>query len=373
MANTQPTPPKFNMQDIIDMLMMNQNGKGGSSASDLNFLNNDVFGALTGTANDALRLSDEEAFQQYAPTTYSLQNGDENSTENIILGYMDEGNSAIKVKREVLALALPEQEQKLMLDLVDTLDKERNDYSKYARTPKVDAFTKMGLPHASERFTPGVDIGQDAFQNAMREMQSAQNGIDRRARLEPPLPIGNEDDEQLNLMKQQILDEWIKNKEGPFKFAAQPDARPGPIQQDPNNPNIQRLAINEAKNRLDEPRRQADRAMYVAFSQFSKQLLTGTPEQKALAQRGIAGLVAQQKAKQVLASNETNRKIGIGSEDRASSSMPVLGKDHPVRVQRRIMQLTSDKITSGLEAAGITPTNMALFKRLLAAKGVKNG
>lgn len=397
MVTPAPTPPKFNMQDIIDILMMNQGKKGGTSATDLNFLNNDVFGALTGTANTQPELSEDEAFEQFMPTMMSLIDADPNSSEALILAQLEDGDSPISVKRQILELALPTAEQNLMLDLVDTISKEKADYTKWQRTPKEDAFTKMGLRHGDERFLP-EDIHPEAFQGALQEYQTAQGAVDQRLgkisadygvsmdwlkggasgpaeMVGPGASTVQPTGQKGNLLEQvgqmfagfrdekpatpkkpgyeptftgDLLGDLVSNFQGSAKFRGKQNAASSSTQ----SPGMSAKGVDKAALQKQIT------ARYLAE-------LAGAP---APAMQGSIGddMVWDSKTRQFRAPTG-NEKVGSKSRTQATNLRD------PVAAQANILQLISDGITADMEASAYTPANMDLLKRLLAAKGMKNG
>ena len=91
------------LQTVIDMLISNMNGKGGTSATNLNLLGNDIFSAVTGTSNDKPLLTQEEAIAQYQPTLANiLSTGDANSVEYNLADLIAQGVPVVTIKREIL-------------------------------------------------------------------------------------------------------------------------------------------------------------------------------------------------------------------------------------------------------------------------------
>ena len=131
------------VQEMIAMLVANMGGKGSTSAADLNLLGNDIFGAVTGTYNEKPQLTPEQEMLQYAPYMTSLLNSpDQMSFEAEIARDIESGESPVTIKRLLLARVangtIPPEEEKILLDVVDTLFAEKQKYNEYLMKPKED-------------------------------------------------------------------------------------------------------------------------------------------------------------------------------------------------------------------------------------------
>lgn len=361
---TEPSP-NF-MTQLLNALMLNINGKGGSSASDFNLLGNDNFAALTGTASDPPELTEEQAYQQFMPTMFGIAQGDPNSIEGNILGAMNDGNSVVQMKRDILAQGLLTQEEKLYLDLIDTLDKERNEYTKYQRTPKVDSFTKMGLPHASERFVP-EDFAPDAFQGALKEWQSAKTGVDKRlATIDsqftnptPTLTAGTEKGPStLQGINNILLGSGMKWDGKSF------DANIEALKSRPQDRPLLEILNGSPK----EWNQSAFDALNESFTTRNTRKENVETQKQDKRTRDIR----RQYAMEMAGAPITAAQGSIGDGANITRHQATNVRD-PVASQERILALISQKIATGMDESGYTPTNIALLKRLLAAKGSKNG
>jgi hypothetical protein len=99
-------------------------------------LGSDIFGAVTGTYNEKPQLTPEQEMLQYAPYMTSLLNSaDQMSVEAEIARFVDAGDPPPTIKRYILGKvadgSIPPEEEKILLDVVDTLVSEKQKYNEY--------------------------------------------------------------------------------------------------------------------------------------------------------------------------------------------------------------------------------------------------
>ena len=383
------------IQAVIDMLISNMNGKGGASAANLNLLGNDIFGAVTGTSNDKPLLTDEEAIRQYQPTMANiLSTGDPDSVEYNLADLMAQGVPVVTLKREILKSIMeqkiPQEEESLMMSFVDTLDKEQRSYEEYLRKPVEDSNTKMGLPAKTDRYNP-VDIAPEVFQSMLSKMDTSQKGVNEKvAKINASSPkevsykSGTPEFEKL--LQSQILDEWRKNNK-PWQEQDNSGSLPaynlGDILQNAKLSWSDPLAINSL---LKGATQVGGGILKDIFNPDSPK----EDKQKMLkAAQREAAIRAKSNPNATLSDNKQNAfNKGQANylKELAGAPAPTKRQDtknvkynqavnlrDPVAAQQRIMELTAQKISAGLEKMNYTPGNIAMIQKLIAARGMQNG
>jgi hypothetical protein len=387
------SPSPVDLQSIIDMLISNMNGKGGTSAANLNLLNNDVFSAVTGTSNDKAPLTDDEAIAQYQPTLAQvLSTGDTNSVEYNLADMIASGVPVVTIKREILKSitegSIPPEEEDVMMSFVDTLDKEQRSYQEYLRKPVEDSNTKMGLPAKTDRFNP-VDIAPEVFQSMLSKMDTAQKGVNAKiAQIDANSPkqvsykSGTPEFEKL--LQSEILKEWSKSNK-PWQEQDNSGSLPaynlGDILQNAKISWTDPLAINS----LFKGARQ------VGGSVLKQMFNPDSPNEDRQNMSKAAQREAAIRAKNNPNATRTDKKQNAFDEAQANylkelagAPAPTKRQDtatskytqainlrDPVAAQQRIMELTAKKISAGLEKMNYTPGNIAMIQKLMAAKGMQ--
>lgn len=411
------------VQEMIAMLVANMGGKGSTSAADLNLLGNDIFGAVTGTYNEKPQLTPEQEMLQYAPYMTSLLNSpDQMSVEAEIARFVDAGDPPPTIKRYILGKvadgSIPPEEEKILLDVVDTLVSEKQKYNEYLMKPKEDSFTKMNLPHKDERYDP-TQIAPELFQSMLSKMQQSQSGVNSRlSAINAANPQDNAvsykvgSPEQLKILQQQILNEWKQSNKpwqelqpyDPLKDRAQNfqqilekagaglTYKPastlfgvknlvdgttdllGGVLKDMFNPD----SPKESNKKMN------DAAMQAAILRSQSEPNTPTVDKKQTAfnkaqvdyLRELAGAAAPQRVANInvdkLKNPITGKDVDMTNAARGTSKkIPTVNLRDPVASQQRIMELTAQKIAAGMESAGYTPANVGLLQKLMAARGLK--
>jgi hypothetical protein len=376
------------LQTVIDMLISNMNGKGGTSAANLNLLGNDIFGAVTGTSNDKPLLTQEEAIAQYQPTLANiLSTGDPNSVEYNLADLIAQGVPVVTIKREILKSItdgnIPPEEEDIMMSFVDTLDKEQRSYQEYLRKPVEDSFTKMGLRPKTDRYNP-VDIAPEVFQSMLSKMDTAQKGVNERIK---KIDANSADPTVYERPK-------VKNKEsmtskatkaGLLGLAGAPfvlgNQIVGGIKDYRNDDDKNLEQLNESTLRLvgsqfglsEKQIKEgkgpqavaARRALQMRMSDNTKQIADEAPK---VDKRATAFNKAQIDYQKELAGAPAPTK----RQDTASSKYTqAVNLRDPVAAQQRVMELTAAKIAAGLEKMNYTPANIGLIQKLIAAKGMQ--
>lgn len=385
-----PRPP-VDLQTVIDMLISNMNGKGGTSAANLNLLGNDIFGAVTGTSNDKPLLTQEEAIAQYQPTLANiLSTGDANSVEYNLADLIAQGVPVVTIKREILKSitegTIPPEEEDIMMSFVDTLDKEQRSYQEYLRKPVEDSNTKMGLPAKTERFNP-VDIAPEVFQSMLSKMDTAQKGVNERIGKIDASSADPTVYEQPKVKGKQSIGSKA-TQTGLLTLAGGAPAVLGRqivsgIKDYRNDDDKSLEQLNESalrlvgsqfglsKKQIEEGKGPqavaARRALQMRMSDNTKQIADSAPkvDKRATAfnkaqidyQKELAGAAAPTKRQDTATSKYTQ---AVNLRD-------------PVAAQQRVMELTAAKIAAGLEKMNYTPGNIALIQKLIAARGMQNG
>ena len=385
-----PQPP-VDLQTVIDMLISNMNGKGGTSAANLNLLGNDIFGAVTGTSNDKPLLTQEEAIAQYQPTLANiLSTGDANSVEYNLADLIAQGVPVVTIKREILKSitegTIPPEEEDIMMSFVDTLDKEQRSYQEYLRKPVEDSNTKMGLPAKTERFNP-VDIAPEVFQSMLSKMDTAQKGVNERIGKIDASSADPTVYEQPKVKGKQSIGSKA-TQTGLLTLAGGAPAVLGRqivsgIKDYRNDDDKSLEQLNESalrlvgsqfglsKKQIEEGKGPqavaARRALQMRMSDNTKQIADSAPkvDKRATAfnkaqidyQKELAGAAAPTKRQDTATSKYTQ---AVNLRD-------------PVAAQQRVMELTAAKIAAGLEKMNYTPGNIALIQKLIAARGMQNG
>ena len=411
------------VQEMIAMLVANMGGKGSTSAADLNLLGNDIFGAVTGTYNEKPQLTPEQEMLQYAPYMTSLLNSpDQMSFEAEIARDIESGESPVTIKRLLLARVangtIPPEEEKILLDVVDTLFAEKQKYNEYLMKPKEDSFTKMNLPHKDERYDP-TQIAPELFQSMLSNMQKSQSGVNSRlSAINAANPQDNAvsykagSPEQIKILQQQILNEWKQSnnpwqelqpfdpnkgtantvgqvlQKGAYDFKNRPastifglgglvegsDDLLSGVLRDIFNPDSEK----ESKKKMN------DAAMQAAILRSQSEPNTPTVDKKQTAfnkaqvdyLRELAGAAAPQRVANInvdkLKNPITGKDVDMTNAVRGTSKkIPTVNLRDPVASQQRIMELTAQKIAAGMESAGYTPANIGLLQKLMAARGLK--
>jgi hypothetical protein len=387
-----PQPP-VDLQAVIDMLISDMNGKGGTSAANLNLLGNDIFGAVTGTSNDKPLLTQEEAIAQYQPTLANiLSTGDANSVEYNLADLIAQGVPVVTIKREILKSitdgTIPPEEEDIMMSFVDTLDKEQRSYQEYLRKPVEDSFTKMGLPAKTERYNP-VDIAPEVFQSMLSKMDTAQKGVNERiAKINASSADPTVYEQPKVKGKQSIGSKATQT--GLLTLAGGAPAVLGRqivsgIKDYRNDDDKNLEQLNESalrlvgsqfglsKKQIEEGKGPqavaARRALQMRMSDNTKQIADKAPK---VDKRATAFNKAQIDYRKELAgaAAPAPRKINVGNSQGDMYSNPVNLRD-PVAAQQRVMELTAAKIAAGLEKMNYTPGNIAMIQKLIAAKGMQ--
>ena len=378
------------IQAVIDMLISNMNGKGGASAANLNLLGNDIFGAVTGTSNDKPLLTDEEAIRQYQPTMANiLSTGDPDSVEYNLADLMAQGVPVVTLKREILKSIMeqkiPQEEESLMMSFVDTLDKEQRSYEEYLRKPVEDSNTKMGLPAKTDRYNP-VDIAPEVFQSMLSKMDTAQKGVDERigkinaTSADPTVYKKPSVQSKPSLEEKSGRAAFLGALGSPFVLA---DKIVGGIKDFKNDDNKNIEQLNESALRL----------VGSQFGLSKKQIETGKGPQAVAARRALAMRMSDN-SKQIAGNSPKidgpatafNKGQIAYQKELAGAPAPTKRQDtknvkynqavnlrDPVAAQQRIMELTAQKISAGLEKMNYTPGNIAMIQKLIAARGMQNG
>ena len=376
------------IQTVIDMLISNMNGKGGTSATNLNLLGNDIFSAVTGTSNDKPLLTQEEAIAQYQPTLANiLSTGDANSVEYNLADLIAQGVPVVTIKREILKSitdgTIPPEEEDIMMSFVDTLDKEQRSYQEYLRKPVEDSFTKMGLRPKTDRYNP-VDIAPEVFQSMLSKMDTVQKGVNERI---SKIDATSADPTVYERPK-------IKNKEsmtskatkaGLLGLAGAPfvlgNQIVGGIKDYRNDDDKNLEQLNESTLRLvgsqfglsEKQIKEgkgpqavaARRALQMRMSDNTKQIADSAPK---VDKRATSFNKAQINYQKELAGAPAPTK----RQDTASSKYTqAVNLRDPVAAQQRVMELTAAKIAAGLEKMNYTPANIGLIQKLIAAKGMQ--
>jgi hypothetical protein len=387
-----PQPP-VDLQTVIDMLISNMNGKGGTSAANLNLLGNDIFGAVTGTSNDKPLLTQEEAIAQYQPTLANiLSTGDANSVEYNLADLIAQGVPVVTIKREILKSitdgTIPPEEEDIMMSFVDTLDKEQRSYQEYLRKPVEDSNTKMGLPAKTERYNP-VDIAPEVFQSMLSKMDTAQKGVNERiGKIDATSADPTVYERPKVKGKESIASKATKT--GLLSLAGGAPAVLGRqivsgIKDYRNDDDKNLEQLNESalrlvgsqfglsKKQIEEGKGPqavaARRALQMRMSDNTKQVADSAPK---VDKRATAFNKAQIDYQKELAGAQAPapRKINVGNSQGDMYSNPVNLRD-PVAAQQRVMELTAAKIAAGLEKMNYTPGNIAMIQKLIAAKGMQ--
>jgi len=378
------------LQTVIDMLISNMNGKGGTSAANLNLLGNDIFGAVTGTSNDKPLLTQEEAIAQYQPTLANiLSTGDANSVEYNLADLIAKGVPVVTIKREILKSitegTIPPEEEDIMMSFVDTLDKEQRSYQEYLRKPVEDSNTKMGLPAKTERYNP-VDIAPEVFQSMLSKMDTAQKGVNER--------ISKIDATSANPTVYELPK--VKGKEsttGKVAKAGLAGALGQPFV-------LSKLLLGGIKNYKNDDNKNLEQlnqsTLRLVGSQFGlseKQIKEGKGPQAVAARRALqmrmsdnTKQVADKAPKVDKRATAFNKAQIDYQKELAGAPAPTKRQDtatskytqavnlrDPVAAQQRVMELTAAKIAAGLEKMNYTPGNIAMIQKLIAARGMQNG
>jgi len=372
-------PLPVDLQTVIDMLISNMNGKGGTSAANLNLLGNDIFGAVTGTSNDKPLLTQEEAVAQYQPTLANiLSTGDANSVEYNLADLIARGVPVVTIKREILKSitdgTIPPEEEDIMMSFVDTLDKEQRSYQEYLRKPVEDSNTKMGLPAKTERYNP-VDIAPEVFQSMLSKMDTAQKGVNER--------IGkiNATSGNPTVYEQPK----VQTKSGDYiNFLNE------------KNPNYTKNIQEERRNNANELAATAPPAgAYLDYlngknPNYNQQVIDSRIEREAVKKNQRSGdskSMSKDGTKKIDAKATAFNKAQIDYlKELAGAPAPTKRQDtatskytqavnlrDPVAAQQRVMELTAAKIAAGLEKMNYTPGNIAMIQKLIAARGMQNG
>jgi hypothetical protein len=395
---------EMTIQDIIAALVGNMNNKGSTSASDLNLLGNDIFGAVTGTYNEQPKLSTEQEKQKYQPTLYALlSSADQGSFESQIAREINDGAPISTVKRNILGLiesgAIPENEEKVLFDVADAIAAEKEKYNEYLLKPKEDAFTRMNLPSADERYDP-TQIAPEVFQSMLSRIQSEQSNVNKRI---SDVNVANPNNnavsykpgskEQIDFYKNQILSEWKKSNKpwqelapfDPSKDQAQTFGQVSQIgfNEFVNNPVSSALGITGygrglgnlfrgvAKDMFNpdspkEDKKKRDAAATKAAILRSQE----NPNTSIVEQRSTAMNKAQVDYLRELAGAPA-KQLNVGNTGGQVTQIAARNLRDPVSQQQRIMELTAQKISQGMEKSGYTPANIGLIQKLMAAKGLK--
>ena len=387
-----PRPP-VDLQTVIDMLISNMNGKGGTSAANLNLLNNDVFGAVTGTSNDKAPLTDEEAIAQYQPTLANiLSTGDTSSVEYNLADLIAQGVPVVTIKREILKSitegSIPPEEEDIMMSFVDTLDKEQRSYQEYKRKPVEDSNTKMGLPAKTDRFNP-VDIAPEVFQSMLSKMDTAQKGVNARvAQIDANSPkkvsykSGTPEFEKL--LQKEILNQWSKSNK-PWQEQDNSGSLPaynlGDILQNAKISWTDPLAINS----LFKGARQVGGGILKDIfnpdspKEDKQNMSKAAQREAAIRAKNNPNATRTDKQKNAFDEGQANYLKELAGapaptkrQDTATSKYAqAVNLRDPVAAQQRIMELTAQKIAAGLEKMNYTPGNIAMIQKLMAAKGMQ--
>lgn len=411
------------VQEMIAMLVANMGGKGSTSAADLNLLGNDIFGAVTGTYNEKPQLTPEQEMLQYAPYMTSLLNSpDQMSFEAEIARDIDSGESPVTIKRLLLARVangtIPPEEEKILLDVVDTLFAEKQKYNEYLMKPKEDSFTKMNLPHKDERYDP-TQIAPELFQSMLSNMQKSQSGVNSRlSAINAANPQDNAvsykagSPEQLKVLQQQILNEWKQsnkpwqelqpfdpNKDAANTFGQVLEKAGTGLKYNPISSAGGIFGLTEGFSDLvkgvgkdilnpdsekESKKKMNDAAMRAAILRSQSEPNTPTVDKKQTAfnkaqvdyLRELAGAAAPQRVANInvdkLKNPITGKDVDMTNAVRGTSTkIPTINLRDPVASQQRIMELTAQKIAAGMESAGYTPANVGLLQKLMAARGLK--
>lgn len=371
------SPSPVDLQTVIDMLISNMNGKGGTSATNLNLLGNDIFGAVTGTSNDKPLLTQEEAIAQYQPTLANiLSTGDPNSVEYNLADLIARGVPVVTLKREILKNItdgkIPPEEEDIMMSFVDTLDKEQRSYQEYLSKPVEDSFTKMGLRPKTDRYNP-VDIAPEVFQSMLSKMDTAQKGVNERiAKInatsadptvyeQPKVQVGAGD--YINLLNEKNPN-YTKNVQEVRRRNAEELAAtaPGPGSYidylNGKNPNYNQQVIDSRIERAAVKKSQSSGSGGSTSKSTEKKVdKSATAFNKAQINylKELAGAPAPTKRQDTATSKYTQ---AVNLRD-------------PVAAQQRVMELTAAKIAAGLEKMNYTPANIGLIQKLIAAKGMQ--
>ena len=378
------------LQTVIDMLISNMNGKGGTSAANLNLLGNDIFGAVTGTSNDKPLLTQEEAIAQYQPTLANiLSTGDPNSVEYNLADLIAQGVPVVTIKREILKSitdgSIPPEEENIMMSFVDTLDKEQRSYQEYLRKPVEDSNTKMGLPAKTERYNP-VDIAPEVFQSMLSKMETAQKGVNERigkidATSADPTVYERPKVKGKESTTGKIVKGGLLGVVSPISMLGGKIV--GGIKDYKNDDDKNLEQLNEStlrlvgsqfglsKKQIKEGKGPqavaARRALQIRMSDNTKQIADKAPK---VDKRATAFNKAQIDYQKELAGAPAPTK----RQDTATSKYTqAVNLRDPVAAQQRVMELTAKKIAAGLEKMNYTPGNIAMIQKLIAARGMQNG
>lgn len=412
------SPSPVDLQSIIDMLISNMNGKGGTSAANLNLLGNDIFGAVTGTSNDKAPLTDDEAIAQYQPTLAQvLSTGDVNSPEYILADMMGRGVPVVTIKREILKSitesSIPPEEEDTLMSFVDTLDKEQRSYQEYKRKPVEDSNTKMGLPAKTDRFNP-VDIAPEVFQSMLSKMDTAQKGVNARvsqidANSPKEISYKSGTPEFEKLLQKEILNQWSKSNK-PWQEQDNSGSLPaynlGDILQNAKISWTDPLAINSLFKGArqvgggilkdifnpDSPKEDKQNMSKAAQKEAAIRAknnpnATLTDKKQNAINKAEANYLKELAGAAAPAMKDSSATDGMVWDAKLKKFRMPTGKEFgttvqrtqavnlrdPVAAQQRVMELTAKKIASGLEKMNYTPGNIAMIQKLIAARGMQNG
>jgi hypothetical protein len=253
----------------------------------------------------------------------------------------------------------------------------------------------------------------------MSKMQQSQSGVNNRlSAINAANPQDNAvsykagSPEQLKLLQQQILNEWKKSnnpwqelqpfdpnkdrantfgqvfQKAGYGFVNKPASTLfgignlveggtdllGGVLGDILNPDSEK----ESKKKMN------DAAMKAAILRSQSEPNTPTVDKKQTAfnkaqidyLRELAGAAAPQRVANInvdkLKNPITGKDVDMTNAVRGTSTkIPTVNLRDPVAAQQRIMELTAQKIASGMESAGYTPANVGLLQKLMAARGLK--
>jgi hypothetical protein len=253
----------------------------------------------------------------------------------------------------------------------------------------------------------------------MSKMQQSQSGVNNRlSAINAANPQDNAvsykagSPEQLKVLQQQILNEWKQsnkpwqelqpfdpNKDSARTFGQVLEKAGTGLKYNPISSAGGIFGLTEGFSDLvkgvgkdifnpdsekESKKKMNDAAMRAAILRSQSEPNTPTVDKKQTAfnkaqidyLRELAGAAAPQRVANInvdkLKNPITGKDVDMTNAVRGTSTkIPTVNLRDPVAAQQRIMELTAQKIASGMESAGYTPANVGLLQKLMAARGLK--